>query len=75
MPGNLIMTGVRRGDGINYTARTFFMDNLEAGKVAELLFGVYYILTPQEHERPKAKIFLNWLKSKAKTVSAPISIG
>lgn len=75
MPGNLIMTAVRRGDGITYTARAFFREDLEAGKVVELfsepLFGVYYIQTPQEHERADAKTFLTWLRSKAETVSAP----
>ncbi len=74
MPGNLIMDAVRRGDGITYTARAFFRDDLEAGKVVELfsepLFGVYYIQTPQEHRRPAVKMFLDWLMSKAETVSA-----
>ncbi|MBS9718533.1 LysR family transcriptional regulator [Pseudohalocynthiibacter aestuariivivens] len=74
MPGNLIMSAVRRGDGITYTARAFFKDDLEAGKVVELfsetLFGVYYIQTPQEYERPATRTFLDWLKSKAETVSA-----
>ena len=74
MPGNLIMDAVRRGDGITYTARAFFRDDLEAGKVVELfsepLFGVYYIQTPQEYRRPAVKMFLDWLMSKAETVSA-----
>lgn len=74
MPGNLIMDAVRRGDGITYTARAFFRDDLEAGKVVELfsepLFGVYYIQTPQEQRRPAVKTFLDWLMSKAETVSA-----
>jgi DNA-binding transcriptional LysR family regulator len=74
MPGNLIMEAVRRGDGITYTARAFFRDDLEAGKVVELfsepLFGVYYIQTPQEQRRPAVKTFLDWLMSKAETVSA-----
>ncbi len=74
MPGNLIMAAVRRGDGITYTARAFFKDDLEAGKVIELfsepLFGVYYIHTPKDYCRPAAKTFVNWLKSKAETISA-----
>jgi DNA-binding transcriptional LysR family regulator len=73
MPGNLIMDAVRRGDGITYTARAFFRDDLEAGKVVELfsepLFGVYYVQTQQEHRRPAVKVFLDWLMSKAETVS------
>ncbi len=74
MPGNLIMDAVRRGDGITYTARAFFRDDLEAGNVVELfsepLFGVYYIQTPQAQRRPAVKTFLDWLMSKAETVSA-----
>lgn len=74
MPGNLIMEAVRRGDGITYTARAFFRDDLQAGRVVELfsepLFGVYYIQTPQEQRRPAVKTFLDWLMSKAETVSA-----
>ena len=74
MPGNLIMSAVRRGDGITYTARAFFREDLEAGKVVELfseeMFGTYYIETPQEYVRPAAKTFLEWLRSKAEIVSA-----
>lgn len=74
MPGNLIMDAVRRGDGITYSARAFFRGDLEAGKVVELfsepLFGVYYIQTPNEHRRPEVAMFLDWLMSKAETVSA-----
>lgn len=73
MPGNLIMSAVRRGDGITYTARAFFREDLKAGKVVELfsekLFGIYYIQTPQEYIRPAAKIFLDWIKSKAEIVT------
>jgi len=73
MPGNLIMSAVRRGDGITYTSRAFFRSELNTGSVVELfsepLFGVYYLQTPQEYQRPAAKIFLDWLRSKAETVS------
>ncbi len=74
MPGNLIMSAVRRGDGITYSARAFFRNELKAGSVVELfsepLFGVFYLQTPQGYERPAAKTFLDWLRSKAETVSA-----
>lgn len=73
MPGNLIMAAVRRGDGITYTARAFFVDDLAAGRVVELfsepLFGVFHVETPQEHQRPEARTFLKWLKSKSEMVS------
>jgi len=77
MPGNLIMAAVRRGDGITYTARAYFVDDLETGRVVELfcepLFGVFYVQLPQEHQRPEARTFLKWLKSKSETVSVPIT--
>ncbi|MEW2911450.1 LysR family transcriptional regulator [Leisingera sp. JC11] len=76
MPGNLIMAAVRRGDGITYTARAFFQEDLESGKVIELfsdqLFGLYCIKTPPGHQRPEAKTFVEWLKSKAQTVSVHV---
>jgi LysR family glycine cleavage system transcriptional activator len=74
MPGNLIMDAVRRGDGITYTARAFFRDDLEVGKVVELfsepLFGVYFVETLPRPMRPAVRTFLDWLMSKAETVSA-----
>ncbi len=77
MPGNLIMTAVRRGDGITYSARAFFEDDLSSGRMIELfsepLFGVYYIQTQAEFQRPEAKVFVNWLKSQSQVVSANTS--
>ncbi|WP_193368351.1 LysR family transcriptional regulator [Pelagibius marinus] len=74
MPGNLIMDAVRRGDGITYTARAFFKEDLEAGKVVELFsepaFGIYYVETPPGPIRPTVGLFLDWLMSKAETVLA-----
>lgn len=73
MPGNLIMNAVRRGDGITYSARAFFQEDLAAGTIVELfsepLFGVYYVLMPHEHKSPAVKVFVDWLMSKAETVS------
>ena len=49
MPGNLIMHAVRRGDGISYTARAFFRDDIDAGRMSvlhsEKEAGIYYIET------------------------------
>ncbi len=74
MPGNLIMDSVRRGDGITYTARAFFRKDLETGRVVELAsepaFGVYYVETAQELMRPAVRTFVNWLLTKAETVSS-----
>lgn len=73
MPGNLIMGAVRRGDGITYTARAFFKDDLETGNVVELfsepLFGTYYVETAPGPVRTGVSTFVTWLMMKAETVS------
>lgn len=77
MPGNLIMHAVRRGDGISYTARAFFKDEIRSGEVVVLssdaAFGTYYIETSTGVMRPALKAFLTWLKSKSETAVAPVS--
>jgi LysR family glycine cleavage system transcriptional activator len=74
MPGNLIMQAVRRGDGITYTARAFFQDEIRSGQVVVLFsdpaVGTYYIETCPGMMRPPVKAFVNWLKTKTKTVTA-----
>lgn len=74
MPGNLIMDAVRRGDGITYTARAFFRDDLKSGRLVELFsekeFGIYHVETRTGLLRPAVQTFLNWLFSKAEHVSA-----
>ena len=74
MPGNLIMEAVRRGDGITYTARAFFQDEIRSGQVvvlhSEPAFGHYYIETCPGVMRPPVKTFVNWLKTKIETVTA-----
>jgi LysR family glycine cleavage system transcriptional activator len=74
MPGNLIMEAVRRGDGITYTARAFFRDDLRSGKVVELFSdsanGIYHIEIAPGALRPSVKTFATWLKEKAETVTA-----
>jgi LysR family glycine cleavage system transcriptional activator len=74
MPGNLIMEAVRRGDGITYSARAFFQDEIRSGQVvvlhSEPAFGHYYIETCPGVMRPAVKTFVNWLKTKCETVTA-----
>jgi LysR family glycine cleavage system transcriptional activator len=73
MPGNLIMEAVRRGDGITYTARAFFREDLREGKVIELISdsaqGIYYIETAPGILRPSVRTFVTWLKDKAERVT------
>ncbi len=73
MPGNLIMDAVRRGDGITFTARAFFRNDLKSGRVIELFseqeFGLYYIETLSGPLRPAVRSCLHWLYSNAERVS------
>ena len=74
MPGNLIMQALRRGDGISYTARAFFKDEIQTGQVVVLFsdstVGTYYIETAPGVARPAVKTFMNWLKTKTEEVTA-----
>lgn len=74
MPGNLIMQAVRRGDGLSYTARAFFQEDIESGRIqvlhAEPATGVYYIEESSGPARPSVREFLSWLKSNKQTVSS-----
>ncbi|MGI3185131.1 LysR family transcriptional regulator [Nioella aestuarii] len=74
MPGHLIMDAVRRGDGITYSARAFFREDLKAGRVVALFsesgFGNYYVETGDGHLRPTVRCFVNWLMRQAETVRA-----
>ena len=74
MPGNLIMTSVRRGDGVTYTARAFFQEDIAKGRMkvlfSEKMFGLYYIETQPEPLRANVKTLVDWLQSKSETVSA-----
>lgn len=74
MPGNLIMPAVRRGDGITYTARAFFTEDIAAGRVvvlaSETLFGVYHIETSPGPQRREVLAFIKWLRSKAEVITA-----
>ncbi len=74
MPGNLIMQALRRGDGISYTARAFFQDDIAAGRMkvlhSEPGTGIYYIEANRAPSRPAVRKFLTWLQSKAETMMA-----
>lgn len=74
MPGTLIMEAVRRGDGITYTAKAFFQEDIDAGRVqvlyAEPAFGVYHLETNSSSLRPAVRTFANWVLSKAEAPAA-----
>ncbi len=74
MPGNLIMQAVRRGDGITYTARAFFEEEIRSGQInvlfSEPAFGTYYVATSPGPLRQSVKICMNWLKEQATSDSS-----
>jgi LysR family glycine cleavage system transcriptional activator len=76
MPGNLIMQAVRRGNGITYTARAFFEDDIRAGSIkvlhSEPASGVYYIETNHGTLRGSVRKFLAWLQTKAEIATVPL---
>ena len=76
MPGNLIMPAVRRGDGITYTARAFFVEDIAAGRVIELasepMFGIYHIEIAPGEQRSEVLAFIKWLRSKAEVVTKAV---
>ncbi len=74
MPGTLIMEAVRRGDGITYTAKAFFQNDIDAGRVhvlhSEPAFGVYHLETNTSSPRPAVRTFVSWILSNAEIVKA-----
>ncbi len=73
MPGSLIMEAVRRGDGITYTAKAFFQNDINAGLVrvlhCEPANGVYHLETNSSSQRSTVRAFSNWALSQAKTTT------
>lgn len=74
MPGNLIMQAVRRGDGISYTARAFFQDDVKSGRMrvlhSEQATGIYYLEVNSGLHRPFVRKFFSWLEMNAETVTS-----
>ena len=71
MPGNLIMQAVRRGDGVTYTARAFFEEEIQNGRMTVLFsdsaVGQYCIETCRGPLRQSAQTLVDWLLSKSET--------
>ncbi len=67
LPGNMLLDGVRRGDGIGATAPPFIVDDLRSGALVPLfddpIPGVgYYLVTRKGPQRTALKTFVHWLK-------------
>jgi len=70
LPGYMVLEGLRRGDGISATAKTFIEAEVKAGSL-KILFeeGVYpgtgyHLVTRPGVKRPPLKAFLGWLRAK-----------
>jgi LysR family glycine cleavage system transcriptional activator len=66
MPGNMLLDGIRRGDGIGATVPAFVSDELKSGKLIALFDDPipdigYYMVTLPGLERPALKLFCQWL--------------
>lgn len=74
MPGNLIMQAVRRGDGLTYTARSFFEAEIRSGHMnvlfSEPAFGIYYIVTSPGPMRTPVRTVVDWLILQSATGAA-----
>ncbi|MEP3429564.1 MAG: LysR substrate-binding domain-containing protein [Roseibium sp.] len=69
LPGYMVLEGLRRGDGISATAKTFIEPDIESGSM-QVLFeeGVYpgtgyHLVTRPGVHRPPLKAFIRWLRS------------
>ncbi len=66
MPGNMLLDGIRRGDGIGATVPAFVSDELKSGQLVALFDDPipeigYYLVTLPGSVRPTAKLFMQWL--------------
>ncbi|WP_150525097.1 LysR family transcriptional regulator [Roseibium sediminis] len=74
LPGYMVLEGLRRGEGITATARTFIEAEIEAGTL-KVLFEEgasettgYHIVTRQGVQRPAVKAFVSWLRNQVRSV-------
>lgn len=83
VPGNLLLEGVRQGQGVSLTVRDWVEDDIQAGRL-RLLFEEpeetgYFIVTRPGPLRPPARAFARWLrgcaeKAATKNLNAKVRI-
>lgn len=66
LPGNMLLDGIRQGDGIGATVPAFIADELKSGKLVALFDDPipeigYYMVTLPGAFRPASKLFMRWL--------------
>lgn len=72
LPGNLLLDGVRAGQGVTVTARHFVEGDISSGRIVELFqepgdFG-YHIVLGDAPLRPAVKTFVAWLRRQARNL-------
>ncbi len=70
VPGNLLLDGLRRGQGVVATTRAFVEPDIRSGDVVILFADTapdrgYYLVTHSGPLRPAAKSFTRWLRREA----------
>jgi LysR family glycine cleavage system transcriptional activator len=66
VPGNMLLDGIRRGDGIGATVPAFVVEELKSGQLVALFDDPipeigYYLVTLPGVDRSAAKRFMQWL--------------
>ena len=67
LPGNMLLDGIRRGDGIGAAVPAFIADELKSGELVALFDDPipeigYYMVTLPGTFRPTSKHFMRWLR-------------
>ena len=79
MPGYMLLTALREGQGIAATARIFIEDDLANGRLITLFEGaddtpkIYHLLYGRGPQRAALKQFLSWIRSAANDPSCTIA--
>ncbi|MDA7964773.1 LysR family transcriptional regulator [Ruegeria sp.] len=70
LPGNLVLDGLRAGQGVTVTVRHFVEHDIQAGRIVVLYSEPdargYHIVTANTALRPAVKTFVMWLKRQAR---------
>ncbi len=72
LPGYMVLDGLRRGDGISATSRVFIEQEIQAGTLRVLFEDLkpcttgYFNVTKPGVKRPPLKLFMSWLRQKAR---------
>lgn len=78
LPGNLLLDGLREGQGVAVTVLEWVRHDIAAGRLM-LLFrerdgAGYHIVTRADALRPQARTFAGWLRREARTTRRPATL-